>query len=135
MLFTILSINWTGQALTGEQFLVLRNVAAQMLSEGRKDPIANFKHDLCEGRITRGKVGVFGTFGGTFFKADLGLVKGERWTVDFLLPRGSEHLAVNDDSLVVMNRPLKGGGFEETEIDHQAAALNPGGNIGSSAVH
>lgn len=122
MLFTILSINWTGQAVTPEQLLVLRNVAATHLRKGRKNAVINFSHELCEGHITRGKEGLFGMFGGTFFKADLGTVKGEPWTVDFMLPRGSEELVLDDDSVVISTRSLATGGLSMEQVNHRAAS-------------
>ena len=122
--WTLISINWTAQALTGEQLLVLRNVAAQHLRQRKKVTVLHFSHDLCEGSITRGKEGSFGTFGGTFFTADLGMVKGERWTCDFLLPRGTEDMMIDDDSIVLTARPLKGGDFETTKVNHKKASIN-----------
>jgi hypothetical protein len=124
MIFTVLSINWTGQALSGEQLLVLRNVAAKHMNEGRKNPVINFSHELCEGHVTRGKTGTFGMFGGTFFKADLGTVNGEPWTVDFMLPRGSEELVIDDGSVVISTRPLATGEMRSEKIDHHAAAMS-----------
>jgi hypothetical protein len=62
-------------------------------------------------------------FGGTFFKADLGTVKGEPWTVDFMLPRGSEHHVIDDGSVVISTRPLAGGGLHHEEVNHQAAEV------------
>lgn len=131
MIFTILSINWTGQALSGEQFLVLRNIAAKHLNEGRKNPVINFSHELCAGHITRGKVGVFGMFAGTFFKANLGTVNGEPWTVDFMLPRGSEQLVIDDGSIVISTRPLATGDFHREKVDHHAASVE----ANSTTIH
>jgi len=129
-MWTILSINWTGQSVTSEQLLVLRNVAALHLQQGRKDPVLTFSHELCEGQIIRGEEGIFGAFPGTFFEADLGLVKGERWTVKFLLPRGSERIAVNDDCLVVSTRMLSGDAGITERVGHHAANVS-----GSTSVH
>lgn len=124
MYFTILSINWTAQPLTGEQLLVLRNVAAQYLRKEKKGSTVDFSHPLCEGRITKKKQGVYGVFGGTFFFAELGVVRGEKWTADFMLPRGSEHFICDDDCEIhLVTRPLKGEAFETTKVDHTKAAI------------
>ena len=128
MFWTILSINWTGQALTNEQLLVLRNVAAMHMNKGRKNPVINFSHHLCEGHITRVREGALGMFGGTFFKADLGTVNGEPWTVDFMLPRGSEHLVIGDDSVAISTRPLATGDLHHNKVDHDAAWVHNDSN-------
>lgn len=112
MLFSILSINWTGQAVTSEQLLVLRNVAATHLRKGRKNAVINFSHELCEGHITRGKEGTLGT------------VKGEPWTVDFMLPRGSEKFVLTDDSIVISTRPLATGGISTEQVNHHVASTD-----------
>lgn len=130
MIFAVLSINWTGQALTPAQLLVLRNVAAKHLREGHRDSVFNFSHSLCEGQITRGKEGAFGTFGGTFFHADLGVIKGERWTADFLLPRGSERVTIGDNDAVISARMTPGGRFDKDVVDHHAASAE-----GSRVLH
>lgn len=124
-MWTLISVNWTAQALTSEQMLVMRNVAAQHLQMKKKFATVNFKHPLCEGQITRGKEGAFGMFGGTFFHANLGTVKGERWTMDFLLPRNSEWIDFGDDSVVISVRPLPGGDFGEKRVDTKAATVVP----------
>jgi len=121
--FSIISINWTAQNLTGEQLLVLRNVAAQHLCRQEKGSTVTFAHWLCDGMITRKSEGTFVTFAGTFFHADLGTVKGERWTVDFLLPRGSEHFICDENTEVLAVRPLKGGDFKATKVNYKQAAL------------
>ena len=131
--FTILSINWTGQSLSGEQLLVLRNAAAQHLRADNKDRVFNFSHELCEGQITRGKSGTFGTFAGTFFNADLGTVDGERWTVDFLLPRKTERLTIDDESIVISTRPLTTGEIEGTIVNPRKADVS--GGRGSETLH
>jgi hypothetical protein len=122
MMGDILSLNWTAQALTGEQLLVLRNVAAKQLRMRKHAGVVNFKHPLCEGEMTRKQEGVFGAVAGTFFHADLGLVAGERWTVDFMLPRTSEWTPVDDKTVVVGMKPLPGG-------DYGTKAINVAGTI------
>jgi hypothetical protein len=121
--YEILSIDWNGQALSDEIMMVLRNVACHHLISEEKNPVIDFSHDLCEGRITRQGVGVYGTFGGTFFKAELGTVNGVPWTADFLIPRGSEYLTLHDDSVVMRSRPLHTGDWEHRYVDHNVAAL------------
>lgn len=122
-MWTIISINWTGQAFTDEQLLVLRNVAARHLRHQKKNAVFHFVHRLCEGEITRKNEGTLGTFSGTFFHADLGTLKGERWTCDFMLPRGTEEIIFDDNSIVVSTRPLAGGNFEVSKVDHGKASI------------
>ena len=118
----ILSLNWTAQALTGEQMLVMRNVAAKQLRMRKARGSINFVHPLCSGEMTRKEEGSLGTFGGTFFHADLGLVKGERWTLDFLLPRNSEWLSI-DDGVVICSKALPGGDFGSKRVDVKTAGV------------
>lgn len=116
MLFTIISVNWTKQALTDEQMLVLRNVAAHHLRNGNQNPVINFSHDLCEGHIERGEEGAYGTFGGTYFHAHLGTVDGEAWTADFLLPHNSEHFIIDDNTRIISTR-VKDGKLVHNEVN------------------
>lgn len=115
MHYGLVSIHWTAQALTDAQQLVLRNIATLALRRDDKRRTFDFTHELVEGRLTRESDGLFVTFAGTFFHADLGTVRGERWTVDFLLPKGSERLVL-DDQLVMAYRPVKEG-LEARPID------------------
>lgn len=123
-MWTIISINWTAQALTDEQLLVLRNVAAQHMRQRKKAAVLHFSHELCEGEITRKNVATIGTFAGTMFHADLGTVRGERWTCDFMLPQGTENIVIGDNSIVVSSRPLSTGGVEASVFDHRKATIN-----------
>ena len=116
-MWTVISINWTVQPLSGEQMLVLRNVAALHLRKRKKQSVVNFKHALCEGQLTRKKEGSLGTFSGTIFEADLGALKGERWTAEILIPRNSEWIPIEDDSVVIMTRPIPGGDFGVKQVD------------------
>ena len=138
-MWTVISVNWTAQALTGEQMLVLRNVAARHLRLRKKSAELNFRHELCEGTIKREREGTFGTFSGTFFHADLGTVKGERWTCDFLLPRGTEELYVDDDSIVLSVKPLSMHKLEASVVDVKKASIGAdvkgSATVRSHAVH
>ncbi len=129
-MWSIISINWTAQSLSAEQMLVLRNVAAQHLRMKKKHSVVHFVHDLCQGELTRKREGTFGMFGGTFFHADLGTVKGERWTMDFLLPRNSEWILVDDTSVVISVRPLPGNDFGVKQVDAKASHVS-----NSSTIH
>jgi hypothetical protein len=113
----LISINWTAQPLTPEQLLVIRNVAAIHLRRGGREREIDFSHELCEGRLIRKSEGLFVTFVGTFFTADLGLMKGERWTIDFLLPAGSEQFQIDEDCLVLSTRILPSGKFLDQQVD------------------
>lgn len=128
-MWTLISINWTAQPLSAEQMLVLRNVAARHLRMRKKHSVVHFVHDLCEGALTRKSDGTFGTFGGTFFHADLGTVKGERWTIDFLLPRNSEWILIDDTSVVISVRPLPGKDFGVKQVDTKAPHVPDSGTV------
>lgn len=105
----LICVNWTQQALTDAQHLVLREVAVQVLKNDRKLMVADFSHELLEGRLIRKNDGLFVTFAGTFFHADLGLVRGERWSVDFLIPARSEHIVLDEKSIMLTYRPAPSG--------------------------
>ena len=104
-------LDWSLKPLTDEQKLVLRDVAAKYVRDGQVAPI-RFSHELCEGILTQKSEGTYGTYSGTFFHADLGVIKGERWTCDFLLPRNTEHISLNEDSIVFSSRPLRSEKFD-----------------------
>lgn len=118
-------VSWTKRAITQEQLMVLRNVAARALLN-ESNPVVNFSHELCEGHITRDKVGVIGIFRGMIFTADLGTVDGERWTVTFLVPRGTEHLPIPRDAKIISTSTLPGRRPEVSEVDmSQVGGFNP----------
>ena len=121
--FAVISIDWRGQAFTDEQMLVLRNVAARYLRTGKKHVELNFKHPLCEGTIKREREGTYGMFAGTFFRADLGTVRGERWTCDFLLLRGTEHIILDDDAVVISARSFGTNGVKFSRVDASKASI------------
>lgn len=121
----LISVNWTAQALTPQQMIVMRNVAAHQLRTFAKFSTINFKHPLCEGELTRKREGSYGTFGGTFFHADLGTVKGERWTLDFLLPRNSEWIDIDDGQTVIMVKPLPGNDYGVKEVSTEGTRYIP----------
>jgi hypothetical protein len=102
--FKILAIGWTGQAFSGEQMLALRTAAVKHELSSSKASAFDFRHETCEGRITRGKVGSYVGFGGTFFHADLGTISGERWTIDYLIPTNSMYVDIDADDVVLCSR-------------------------------
>ena len=79
----------------------MRAIAAQMLTGIIDATRVDFTHDLCEGRVTKKKRGVFGSTGGTFFFGDFGQVNEQPHTVDFFIPRGGEHHRFTSESLVI----------------------------------
>lgn len=116
-MFEILAVGWNGQNLTGEQMLALRNAAVKFLLAGKKRATTNFRHDSCEGTLTRGKSTVYNGISGTLFHADLGTVKGKRWTMEFLIPSGTENIVVTDDTVVLFSSSMSGDtGFSEPEV-------------------
>jgi hypothetical protein len=134
-MWEIISINWTAQAVSGEQMLALRDAACKYLKGRQKGASFDFKHETCEGRITRGKQAAVGTFAGTVFTADLGTVNGERWTIEFLIPRGTERYVITDDSVVIMTSYAK----TDVGIEAKSSVIRDGSKkssaSGSTAVH
>ena len=115
-MFDLIVVNAT-QILAGEQARIIRNVAATQLRKSQKHSTTHFAHDFCEGSITRKDEGVFGTFSGTFFQADLGTNKGERWTIDFLIPRNTEWLMADEDISIFFVKKLPDGDVGTKQID------------------
>ena len=91
--------------------------------EERRAPSVMFTHRSCEGVLHRGKEGSYVGFGGTFFFADLGTVEGERWTVEFLIPRGSERIVIDKNSVIISARFTPSG--METEVAYPTAGYTP----------
>ncbi|MES2668129.1 MAG: hypothetical protein V4644_00325 [Patescibacteria group bacterium] len=123
MSYEFVHISWTAAPLSSEQKFVLRNIAALFLR--REDPAVDevdFTHELVEGRLTRKSKGLFVTFAGTFFHADLGTVGGVRWTVDFLMPNGSERMPLDDSSVLMSFRENPDGSIAKRKIDSKLAA-------------
>lgn len=112
-----LNISWTAQPLSREQIFVLRNIAMIYLKGGRRRSTVNFSHELVEGQLTCKSEGLFVTFVGTFFHADLGLVRGERWTVDFLIPKGAESVEINEGDVIMTGRRSPDGTEEIRPLD------------------
>lgn len=112
-----LNISWTAQALSAEQIFVLRNIAVLYLKGDRRKSTVNFSHFLVEGQLTCKSEGLFVTMVGTFFHADLGLVNGERWTVDFLIPKGAEQLEIDPDDVVMTGRHAPDGSVQHRVLD------------------
>ena len=96
-----LMVNWSGQPVVAEHMLVMRAVAAQMLTGIIDAARVDFIHDLCEGRVTKKKRGIFGSTGGTFFFGDFGQVNEQPHTVEFFIPRGGAHHRFTSESLVI----------------------------------
>lgn len=103
-MYRLVYIDWSGPVLTDIQRVVVLTAAVKYLREGRKVPTVHFSHSDCDGVLKRGKEGVYGTFGGTFFKADLGTIDGKPHTCDFLIPRGVEELELEDGGTVILQR-------------------------------
>lgn len=112
-----LNIAWTAQPLSAEQIFVLRNIAVIYLKGDYRRSTVDFTHELIEGRLTCKSEGLFVTFAGTFFHADLGLVNGERWTVDFLIPRGAETIELDPNQVVIGGRFKSDGSTDARQID------------------
>lgn len=126
----LIHIGWTAAPLSPEQLTVLHRIAVLFLR--REDPSQssiNFSHELIEGRLTRKGKGLFVTFAGTFFHADLGTVRGERWTVDFLLPAGMENVVL-DASNLYTSRARPDGTRELLDVDIKLTAASEASLLG-----
>lgn len=85
----LININWTAAPLSGEQRMVIHQLAVIFLkTRGERDWI-DFTHMLVEGRLHKGRRGSLGTYSGTFFTAEMGYVRGIPWTLHFLLPNSA----------------------------------------------
>lgn len=80
-----------------------------MRKEDLRTDHVDFTHELIEGRLYRKNKGLFVTLAGTFFHADMGEVKGVRWTSDFLVPAGTENLPFDHESFQTMFRRMSYG--------------------------
>lgn len=121
-----LMVNWSGRPVVPEHMLVMRAVAAQMLTGIIDAMRVDFTHDLCEGRVTKKKRGVFGSMGGTFFLGDFGQVNDQPHTVDFFIPRGGEHHRFTSDSLVISHTYDAQGHMIGYPADVDVAAFRKG---------
>lgn len=105
----IININWTAAPLSDEQKHVILQLAVLLLSRDEYPDGVDFTHDLVEGRLTSKGAGRFGAIPGHFFHADLGHVRGVRWTIDFLVPAGSERMIL-DQSIRIRSSTLRPDG-------------------------
>lgn len=113
----LLNVNWTGAPLSGPQQFVIRQLAVLFLrTRGERDFI-NFTHELVEGRIYIKSRGSFGTFAGTFFHVDMGKVREERWTLDFLLPAGMENHDIPEGAIVTGTVYMADGSVCKVSVD------------------
>ena len=119
--YGVVIVNWTAKMLSGEELVMLRDVAVQYLHRGGREKKVGFTHSLCEGLLTYQKDGAFGTFGGRFFEADLGSIHGERWTCEFLLPHGTEDVVFDDESVVFFVEQREEGEPKVSRVDMKRA--------------
>lgn len=112
-----LNVNWTGAPLDGYQQMVIRQLAVLFLKKFPEREWVNFTHELVEGRLEKKSSGLFGVFAGTFFHADLGKVKGVRWTSDFLVPRGMEDVPIESYSTILREVELGDGMVMQELLD------------------
>ncbi len=128
---TILCIGWTGRAITVEELTVLRNVAILFLKKKKRQKkekeTVQFTHEICEGSLTRLREGLFGSIGGTFFRADLAAVGGVHGVVEFLLPRGTEHIVIDEESVTFLEYSSKfpGTDFKERREKKRPDEIDP----------
>ncbi len=87
-----------------------------MRTRGERD-FVDFTHELVEGRIYLKSRGSFGTYAGTFFHVDLGMVKDTRWTLDFLIPVGMENEVFHEGDFLVGLEKLSDGRIKLTSFD------------------
>ncbi len=128
---SVFYITWGDRAPNPEEDMVLRNVAVLFLKRKRKNKnekdTVHFKHDICEGMITYKGEGLYGSVGGTFFRADLGSVRGQIGIVDFFLPRGTENIKIDEDSIVFVTRgkSFRGADTKKERVSEKPQAIDP----------
>lgn len=88
----------------------------------------DFTHNICEGRLKKGAVGIFGHTGGTFFSGDFGEHEGKPHTVDFFIPRYASHLRLGD-GIVTMTRYDAKTGTSDYPYDADLAGLSGSARI------
>lgn len=93
-------VDWSGAPLSAPQRFVIQQIAILFLRKGDDREKFNFTHELVEGRMEIQRKGIFGAVAGTFIHVDMGRVRGKRWTLDFLLPRGAENIEFKEGDKV-----------------------------------
>jgi hypothetical protein len=125
-MYHLVMIDWGGPSLTGEQALVLRNIASLWL-RGSYGKEVNFTHFLIEGKLRhRGRLSL-GSFSGSRFFADFGSHNNAPWYSEFMLPAQYETAEVHNDDALAYIRIVNEESLEITSIDvpqSQATADN-----------
>ncbi len=113
----LININWTAAPLSGEQRMVIHQLAVIFLkTRGERDWI-DFTHMLVEGRLHKGRRGSLGTYSGTFFTAEMGYVRGIPWTLHFLLPNSAVNAQLREGDTYLSAIWHSDGRMEFTQID------------------
>ncbi len=98
---TLFALSWTAQAFNDKQQLALICAGLKFLRSRRKGNTTGFRNENLEGQLTRKGPGNIGGISGTQFHADCGLVSGERWTMDFIIPTYAERTIIDEESTVL----------------------------------
>ena len=126
-----IGIDWTAQPLSIEQKLVLLKIAALYLESGSDKDWVDFTHLLIEGRLTHQSSGMFVTYAGNFFHADLGTIKGEKWTSDFLITNSSRRHLIENDPDICRFQQMPDGSFMYYQPDPALTHVTADSLIGS----
>lgn len=115
---SLIFISWTGPNVKLKENASVQAAAMKYLYEETKARSVFFASGDCEGVLTRLREGTYGSFGGTFFTADLGeYKKGKRRIIHFLIRRGAHEWFDKSASTVRFQRFVtsKSGHVRETE--------------------
>ncbi len=86
---SLININWTAAPLSAEQRFIIHQLAVLFLKTRVERDWIDFTHELIDGRLHKGRRGVFGMYAGTFFHVEMDEVNGIPWTLDLLLPHSA----------------------------------------------
>lgn len=113
----MINMTWSGNQLDGYQQMVIQQLAILFLQKFPEREWVDFTHEQVEGRLEKKSRGVFVTFAGTFFHADMGMVDGVRCTIDFLIPTGMERQPLQKYSAILREVTLSDGMVKQELLD------------------
>jgi hypothetical protein len=90
-------IDWAGPPLSGEQAIVLRKIAIRYLQLDLEEERITFTHLLIEGQLKYRGFLSLGNLRGRRFFADFGTHRDMPWNCEFILPRGTEYVELDDE--------------------------------------
>ena len=112
-----INLTWSGNQMNGHQEMIIHQLAVLFLQKFPERDWVDFTHEQVEGRLEKKSRGVFVTFAGTFFHADMGEVDGKRCTIDFLIPTGMERQPLQKYSAILREVELGDGMVMQELLD------------------